>query len=382
MNHDLPLPARPKIIDLFAGVGGLSLGAARAGFDVAACVELDAIAIASHAQNFPNSKHISLDVASLTGAKLEELSGVPAGELAGLIGGPPCQGFSLIGRRNSGDTRNDLFTHFFRLVAELKPAFYLAENVPGILSKATSHLIDSAIKQLPNNYIKLAPIIVEADKFGAPTTRKRVFFIGYDPKLVKDLKVEDFLPKEAHSFVVKDALQGLPTIYSSWQKEDQSWRRVKYFESNFFSDRLTGHIPPGVGDGKAIEQLKSQVVSGFFGTQHSDETVSRFKLLAPGELDAVYRSRRLRMEGLCPTLRAGTAADKGSYQAVRPIHPTAARVIAPREAARLQGFPDWFVFNPTKWHSFRQIGNSVSPLVAEGLLSVIRESIKELDGNL
>lgn len=375
-NHDLLLAAPPKIIDLFAGVGGLSLGAARAGFEVAACVELDAIAIASHAQNFPNSKHISTDVATLSGPQLEKLSGVPAAQLTGLIGGPPCQGFSLIGRRHSGDSRNDLFTHFFRLVAELKPAFYLAENVPGILSKSTSHLIDFALKQLPESYIKLPPMVIEANRFGAPTSRKRVFFIGYDPALVENFELDDLLPKEIHNFLVRDALKGLPKIYSSWQREDQSWRKVKYSESNYFADRLTGHIPPGVGNENAIEQLEDQTVSGFFGTQHSDETVSRFELLAPGDIDVVYRSRRLKMDGLCPTLRAGTAADKGSYQAVRPIHPTAPRVIAPREAARLQGFPDWFVFNPTKWHSFRQIGNSVSPLVAERLLSVIREKLK------
>lgn len=375
-NHDLHPSTRPKIIDLFAGVGGLSLGAARAGFDVAACVELDAIALASHAENFPKSKHISADVATLNGLEIEKLSSVPKEELAGLIGGPPCQGFSLIGRRNSSDSRNDLFSHFFRLVAEIGPAFYLAENVPGILSKSTSHLIDSAISQLPKHYVNLPPMVIEANKFGAPTTRKRVFFIGYNPDLVNPLTVEDFTPREPHAFLVKDALKGLPKVYSNWQREDQSWRKVKYSDSNFFADRLIGHIPPGVGSENAIRQLRKQIVSGFFGTQHSDETVSRFELLKPGALDVVYRSRRLKLDGLCPTLRAGTAADKGSYQAVRPIHPTSPRVIAPREAARLQGFPDWFVFNPTKWHSFRQIGNSVSPLVAEGLLSVIRKNIK------
>lgn len=375
-NAALIQATRPKIIDLFAGVGGLSLGAARAGFDVAACVELDTIAIASHAQNFPNTKHFSLDVATLTGAKVEELSCIAPGQLAGLIGGPPCQGFSLIGRRSSSDSRNDLFSHFFRLVAELKPAFYLAENVPGILSKSTIHLVDSATKQVPEHYIKLPPMIVEASSFGAPTSRKRVFFFGYDPSFFNEVVVGDFAPKEVHRFLVRDALKGLPTIYPSWQKEDQSWRKVKYSDINFFTERLVGHVPTGVGNVHALKQLESQIVSGFFGTQHSEETTARFELLEAGQLDSVYRSRRLKLDGLCPTLRAGTAADKGSYQAVRPIHPTAARVISPREAARLQGFPDWFVFNPTKWHSFRQIGNSVSPLVAEGLLAVIKDKLK------
>jgi len=89
-------------------------------------------------------------------------------------------------------------------------------------------------------------------------------------------------------------------------------------------------------------------------------------------MDKVSKFPRLSWDGLCPTLRAGTDSSRGSYQAVRPIHPDKNRVITPREAARLQGFPDWFQFSPTKWHSFRQIGNSVSPFVAEAVLDVIR----------
>ena len=375
-NPVAPALARPKIIDLFAGVGGLSLGAARAGFDVAACVETDAIAVASHATNFPHTKHLALDVASLSGDQLRALSGLADGQLSGLIGGPPCQGFSLIGRRSSTDSRNDLFSHFFRLVSELKPAFYMAENVPGILSKSTVDLVNTALEQVPSHYVRLAPMVVEAHSFGAPTTRKRVFFIGYDPSLVAGMELKDFLPPELPKFLVKDALAGLPTVLPSWQKENQSWREVKYGPSNYFTERLVGHIPPGVGSALALQKLEQNIVSGFFGTLHSEETTARFRSLKPGQIDAVYRSRRLELNGLCPTLRAGTAADKGSYQAVRPIHPRAARVIAPREAARLQGFPDWFVFNPTKWHSFRQIGNSVSPLVAEGLMLAIRKKLR------
>ena len=96
--------------------------------------------------------------------------------------------------------------------------------------------------------------------------------------------------------------------------------------------------------------------------------------LKPGEVDSVSKSYRLKYKGFCPTLRAGTGSDKGSYQAVRPLHPTENRVITPREAARLQGFPDWFQFHSTKWHSFRQIGNSVSPILAEHILRVVKEA--------
>jgi DNA (cytosine-5)-methyltransferase 1 len=105
--------SRPTVIDLFSGVGGLSLGAARAGFRVAASAELDPIASKSHADNFPSTAHIERDVAQLSGRDLLEAAGLKKGELSGLIGGPPCQGFSLIGRRHKTDPRNDLFGHFF-----------------------------------------------------------------------------------------------------------------------------------------------------------------------------------------------------------------------------------------------------------------------------
>ena len=368
---------RPSVIDLFSGVGGLSLGAARAGFRLAASVELDPIASKSHLDNFPHTRHLECDVAKLDGGTLLEASGLAKGELTGLIGGPPCQGFSHIGKRDQTDPRNDLFGHFFRLVAETSPTFYLAENVPGILSEKSRTFVDRAMSALPDRYVKLKPIRVAANLYGAPTTRTRVFFIGYDPELMNHVQESDFLPPIGTTpTLVRDALFGLTSVKSHWQKEEQSWRRVKKLPDSAFGQRVHDMIPLDVGNANAIEKLRTKsLASGFLGTEHSAETVARFARLRPGEIDRVYRSPRLKLDGFCPTLRAGTNSDRGSYQAVRPIHPRAPRVISPREAARLQGFPDWFVFNPTKWHSFRQIGNSVSPIVSEILLSRIFKEV-------
>lgn len=368
---------RLSVIDLFSGVGGLSLGAARAGFRVAGSVELDPIASASHAFNFPGTKHLCKDVSSLAGADLLNACGVAPGQLSGLVGGPPCQGFSLIGRRDKEDPRNLLFGHFFRLVAETLPAFFVAENVLGILRAENAQIIEAALAQLPSIYRVLMPIKVKASDYGAPTIRTRVFFIGFDPSRIDGLTTSSFAPDPDIEHVkVKDALRGLPDVSEDWQTEKQSWRTVKPFiGSSSFVERVIGCVPEGVGDPEALKRAAARKVSGFLGTRHAEDTVARFDALAPGEVDAVYRAPRLDPEGFCPTLRAGTNADKGSYQAVRPIHPKRPRVISPREAARLQGFPDWFVFNPTKWHAFRQIGNSVSPIVAEKLLSTIRSSM-------
>lgn len=370
----------PKIIDLFAGAGGLSLGAARAGFNVSAAVELDPFAVETHKRNFPNSRHIAQDVATLTGDSLLIASGLMPGELDGLIGGPPCQGFSVMGKRQVDDSRNDLFGHFFRLVTEMRPSFFLAENVPGILNKQYDSIRNNAFAKLAHQYVVLPPIPVSANHYGAPTTRTRIFFFGYDPKkFLCDMSIRDFLPSVDVEFtVVEKALIGLPSrIDCRWQTEVQGWRKITDLGTGKYFDRICNAVPKGVGNPKLLERyLEYGLVSGCMGTRHSDVVKRRYESLKYGEVDEISKAVRLNPQGYCPTLRAGTAKDKGSYQAVRPIHYKSPRVITPREAARLQGFPDWFVFHSTKWHSFRQIGNSVSPLIAEALLCRIARSLR------
>lgn len=368
---------RPKVIDMFAGVGGLSLGAARAGFDLAAAVEIDKYAVAAHRRNFPKSRHINSDVSSLTADKLLREAGLEQDQLTGLIGGPPCQGFSSIGRRAENDPRNSLFVTFFRFVAQLRPAFFLAENVPGILDDKNNAIREEAIAALPADYRILTPITVRANQFGAPTVRTRIFFIGYDPKRVRDLTTRDFEDLSGKNDVkVQDALDGIPLLGTVW--DGDGWARVDEPKNTFFGKRLKGLIPPGVGCEESIKKYKeTQEASGFQSTVHTLETVTRFTALAHGKADRISKSVRLNPSGYCPTLRAGTGPERGSYQAVRPVHPVSPRVICPREAARLQGFPDWFQFDKTKWHAFRQIGNSVSPIVAEVILKKIYESLRK-----
>lgn len=369
----------PNVIDLFSGAGGLSLGASRAGFSVRGSVEIDEFASEVHRLNFAECKHINQDVATLSGKDLLSLSGITEGTLSGLIGGPPCQGFSTIGRREEGDSRNNLFGHFFRLVAETNPAFFVAENVPGILDPRYDQVRAQALQQVADRYVILKPVRVHADRYGVPTTRTRIFFIGYDPtKLSHHLTEESFLPSsEATSTTVGEALLGLPvSICPTWQSAEEGWRPVEKLAGNWFYDRLVGAIPKNVGDASSIKRyLEKNEVSGCMGTLHTPKVVERFAATRPGKSDSISRAIRLHLDGLCPTLRAGTSKERGSYQAVRPIHPVEPRVITAREAARLQGFPDWFIFHHTKWHSFRQIGNSVSPLVAELVLERIFKAL-------
>ena len=368
---------RPKIIDVFAGVGGLSLGARRAGFELSLAVENDPHAAKAHRANFPKVKHSEADVSTLDGAALLAAAGLKAGELDGLIGGPPCQGFSVIGTRKADDARNCLFRKFHELVAQCRPKFFVAENVLGILDAQYDEIREQAFALVRGGYTLLPPMKFKASEYGAPTSRERVFFVGYRSDAVQPLSIADFEAQKVKTpTLVRDALAGLPAIRSDWLEESQGWRWVAPLPGTRYGKRIVGCIPSGMGDAESLRRYREQgEVSGCLGTDHTDKVRDRYDAMKPGGKDATSKAVRLKLDGFCPTLRAGTAADKGSYQAVRPIHPTSARVITPREAARLQGFPDWFRFAPSKWHSFRQIGNSVSPFVAEAVLSVIAEKL-------
>lgn len=374
------MKSSPQIIDLFAGVGGISLGAARAGFEIMAAVETDQRAAKAHSVNFPNAVHLQEDVATLSGARLLSAARIVGGRLHGLVGGPPCQGFSAIGRNVANDPRNALVVHFCRLVAETNPAFFLFENVPGILQDRNRKVLDRALSMIPKRYVSLRPMKINARDYGAPTNRLRIFFFGYDPDRVGQLTEPDFsswtLGRQTR---VRHALAGLPRIRSHWSGDEDTWRSVRKLGRTVFWRRVSGDIPDGVGDREAIRAYESnRLVSGCAGTSHARETIIRFKRLRAGEVDPVSKARRLDLNGFCPTLRAGTGPDRGSFQAVRPIHPGSPRVITPREAARLQGFPDWFQFDHTKWHAFRQIGNSVSPIVSECLFRTVHGALAHI----
>ncbi len=370
---------RPAVIDLFCGVGGLTLGAARAGFEVIAAVDNDSRTEKTFRANFPEYKYIGTDIVRLRGSDLLDQAGMNGKIVHGVIGGPPCQGFSRIGRRGLDDVRNSLFDHFFRLVAELRPRFYLLENVVGVLDGQFQDIRERAVARL-DGYHNLEPLALKASNFGVATSRQRIFFIGYLPNDVGAIKQVDFdPPANVEQVVVETALRGLVRKVSpDWQSEQQGWRKLTCRPNGAFWDKVFGEVPHGVGDSRAIRRLaESNHVSGCIGTRHTAAVTKRFSALAEGAIDGPSRAVRLHRKGFCPTLRAGTGPDRGSFQALRPIHPTEPRVITPREAARLQGFPDWFIFDHTKWHSFHQIGNSVSPVLAEAVLKVIAQRLDQ-----
>lgn len=370
------MKSNPTIVDLFCGCGGFGLGAELAGFKTIAAVDIDPTLQSAYKRNFPETHVLNGDLSKLNEESWRMiLNGV---EVDGVIGGPPCQGYSRMGKSDKKDPRRTLLGHFFRNVNIVNPKFFIMENVEGLMDENNVYELENAIKILDAKYTVLEPMIIDASLYGAPTKRKRVILIGYDPKRLLPLEAEDFQVETGPSTTVWDAISDLAApIAQSKDKEDFGWNHYpEHIDLSEYALKMRTLPEKGLGWSQSIEKLRSGFASGYFDTQHTALVKKRYAETEPGMVDKVSRSKKLAWAGFCPTLRAGTGADKGSYQAVRPLHPEQPRVITVREAARLQGFPDWFVFHPTKWHSFRMIGNSVSPLVSEAILSKIKQKLE------
>ncbi|MNJ27776.1 Modification methylase AplI [compost metagenome] len=366
--------SRPTFVDLFSGCGGFGLGAELSGFNNIASVDIDPDLQYSYKLNFPSSKVHLADVSKLDSAFWREAIGNVRPDL--VIGGPPCQGFSRIGLRKPEDPRNSLITHFFNQVLMLKPKFFVMENVEGILDARNRFILDEAVSLVGASYHVIGPFKVNALDCGAATSRKRVLVIGcHNDVSMPSFESRLVLP-QARPISVAEAISDLPSPINMAELSSSGYGWWGYNGDASVSKyaKELKKVSPGIGARFAKEMLRSGMVSGLMKTRHTDAVTLRFSNTAPGAVEEVSRYPRLSWDGYCPTLRAGTGSDKGSFQAMRPIHPSEPRVITVREAARLQGFPDWFVFHPTIWHSFRMIGNSVSPIMSKYVLSLVREA--------
>ncbi|HCE6780458.1 TPA: DNA cytosine methyltransferase [Pseudomonas aeruginosa] len=368
---------KPLILDLFCGCGGFSLGAELAGFHSIAAIDIDPTLQSAYKRNFPNTKAVEGNVSEIQTSDWRQLIG--AIRPAGIIGGPPCQGFSRIGKRQKDDPRNNLVHHFYRHVRELRPKFFVMENVQGLLDEENIETLMTGIDQVSDRYTILGPFVINAASYGAATNRLRVIVVGYDKEDVNKITVDNLIGKKKPSSIA-DAISDLPSPILDFKDPSSfGWAQYPDLQTSLssYASAMRKLPPKGLGSREAIDYLKQGYVSGLLETKHTEAVAKRYKNTANGKVDLVSKSYKLSWTGVSPTLRAGTGSDKGSFQAVRPLHPEEGRVITVREAARIQGFPDWFTFHPTKWHSFRMIGNSVSPIVSRAILSAIKKSLME-----
>lgn len=347
-----------------------------AGFNNVLAVDIDDTLSSSYPLNFPYSNIKHYDLSKVKSKTLLADSGTE--KISGIIGGPPCQGFSMMGRREENDPRNELIRHYFQHIKNIRPDFFVMENVPGLLNGLMRDKLEKQLKKISEEYTIIGPFIVDSSRLGAATKRERVIVIGYDPRVVSPFSEQDvFNLYNEKRTTVQDAIGDLPSPIEC-PSDDFGWAKLDGRKKvSEYAMKARALPPPNCGWDVALQKLEEKYVSGLMDTVHSEGVRKRYEALLPGQADAVSKSVKLRWEGQAPTLRAGTGSDRGSYQAVRPLHPDQGRVITVREAARLQGFPDWFVFHPTKWHSFRMIGNSVSPHMSYQLLNLIKEKLLE-----
>ena len=367
---------RPIAVDLFAGAGGMTLGFEQAGFDILASVEIDPIHCAIHKFNFPFWTILCKSVEDITGKEIRNSSQIHNQEIDVVFGGPPCQGFSLMGKRSFDDPRNSLVFHFIRLVLELKPKFFLMENVKGITVGKHKEFIGEIINKFENNGYKINHDyqVLNAANYGVPQNRERLFLLGcrQDVELPNYPEKMTFPNQKAPT--VWEALQDLPAIESYPELSQQDWVFAEFGQPSNYAKKLR-NLTIEKNNYSYQRQYDHKLLTSSLRTNHSPESMERFASTPHGKIEKISRFHKLDPDGLCNTLRAGTASNKGAFTSPRPIHPFIPRCITVREAARLHSYPDWFRFHPTKWHGFRQIGNSVPPLLAQAVAGEIINSL-------
>jgi len=355
--------ARPIGIDLFAGAGGLSLGFEQAGFDIVAAVDIDPIHCAAHKFNFPNCATVCKSVVNVTGNELRRVAGLGKRDIDIVVGGAPCQGFSMIGKRALDDSRNQLVYHYVRVVMELKPKYFVFENVKGLTVGKHRRFLQEVIEAFQNGgyQVQTDYKVLNAADYGVPQDRRRLILMGAR----KGLTLPTY-PEPLGRTTVGQAISDIPDAELFPELWERDWTKVKYGKPSTYAAYLRGKkIDPT--DFGYRRRFDDTLLTSSLLTEHTQLSRSRFAATAPDNVEPVSRFKKLSLEGICNTLRAGTASDRGAFTSPRPIHPIAPRVITVREAARLHSYPDWFRFHATKWHGFRQIGNSVPPMLGRAV---------------
>ena len=340
-------------IESFSGCGGLALGLRRAGFRVRAAFDIDKWAVKTYVHNLGQSCY-QADARSVTGAELLERAKVNQGDCILFSGGPPCQGFSKQKRgAENGDVRNLLINEYIRLVKEILPKFFLLENVDQLGKARGTEFVANLSQQLSLGGYSIFHHFFNGADFGLAQTRVRYMIIGKR----SDIPHRFALPTTTHSNhwrTVRDVIGDLPEPPEDYTDHPDfpNHQRARVTPENI---KRFSFVPEG-GGWKNIP-LKYRLPC------HQDEQKS-------GGWPDVYG--RLRWDGQCPTITGGfDSFTRGRYG-----HPQFDRPLTPREAARLQGFPDEFVFLGTRGHIRSQIGNAVPPPLAEAVGKAISDCLR------
>ena len=382
---------RPTAVDLFSGAGGITLGLSNADFDVVFCSDADPACELTHLRNFPSIPFERSDVQQLRGADILRKAGLERGDLDLLIGGPPCQGFSIIGQREMWDPRNGLFRQFLRLAGELNPRCIVIENVTGLATLGKGAVLEEIGQAFAEAGYTIDCAELLAAQYGVPQMRWRMFFIGWR----LDQKRRGGFPTPTHGRA------GIGDLVPN--------RTISPADSAGFItiSAAIGDLPAIEGGEPAVEYTKhpegpfqsamragAKFLSNHYAARLSKQNMTRIRLLQPGQdwrdlprdllpagmqralrKDHTRRYRRMRWEGVARSIITRFRDPKsGEY-----IHPEQHRTISIREAARIQSFPDWFVFEGSYSEQYDQVGNAVPPLLAREVAAELHSMLAEKD---
>jgi DNA (cytosine-5)-methyltransferase 1 len=358
-----------NVVDLFCGCGGFSLGFHQAGFNICAGVDIWEDAITTFKSNFPDATVLGADMNMITGDSLTKLLDISKKDVDVIIGGPPCQGFSLSGKRNVDDPRNNLYKSFVQIVQSVKPKVFLLENVPGLVRLFNGKALESILTDFSALGYKVTYELLSADGYGVPQKRRRVFIVGIDTSKLKHTQEFDFPDpsfgdkSENPLLTCKDAISDLDFVPDDYVLgEDIEYKLPaetfyqKVMRSN--STRLLNHSI--TLHTARTKEIIAMVPNG-----------GNYKAL-PQEL---WSTRKVniawtRMDSNKPCFTIDTGHNHH-------FHYRANRVPTVRESARIQSFPDSFKFIGIKTSQLKQVGNAVPPLLVEALAYEIKKVLNK-----
>ncbi|MDR2729886.1 MAG: DNA cytosine methyltransferase [Treponema sp.] len=355
---------QPTVIDLFCGAGGLSCGFRDAGFAILAGIDNWEDAITTYSYNFPNTTTLCKDIENITKKEKSTIIGNHADNIDVIIGGPPCQGFSVSGKRLMNDSRNKLYKAFVSLVSYYKPKLFVMENVPGVMRLFNGKIKEQIIADFTAIGYNVTTDLLSAENYGVPQQRKRIFFVGINPKKIKNTKLFEF-PQPTHGsglnllpFVtVKDAISDLDFILD-----------------DIALDECIDYFLPAVNDYQKVMRKKSKKLYNHVAVIHNKRTKEIIAMVPDGGNykclpKKLWEIRKVniawtRMNSSRPCFTIDTGHNHH-------FHYKENRVPTVRESARIQSFSDTFLFFGIKTSQFRQVGNAVPPMLVKALADKI-----------
>lgn len=346
-----------KVADLFAGVGGLSQGFIKAGCEIVFAIEYDKSIAESYKKNHAQTTVYNDDISNVDTTIIKQKH--PQIDI--VIGGPPCQGFSQKGKRLSlDDPRNYLFQQFVRFVRDLNPKYFVIENVPNILTTSNGFFKYQIISAFETLGYSVSCGVLNASDFGVPQDRRRAVFIGKKGNTTVPLPSPNGVKTS-----IKEAIYDLPFIESGQGEE------------------VSVYLASPTSDYQKELRGACNVLYNHVATQHTSLALKRLSLIPKGcgkeVLPLEHRTKSIYSGTWCRLLEDGIAATITTRfdtpSSGRFTHPILNRCLTVREAARIQSFPDDFVFYGNKMSQMKQVGNAVPPLLAYAIaLQIITDN--------